>query len=62
MDYTKFPSTEYKYAGELDMAIIHLENNEPDKRKAEWKEWRECINSLRLKYNEIVRFKCYKQI
>lgn len=62
MDYTKYSTKEYKFAGELDEDIEYLEANSPDKRTKEYSEWKTVINSLYARYNEIVGFKCYKQI
>ena len=59
-EYT--PKEYYSSAGELDKEIVVLEENEPDKRTKLWNVWKSNLNDLYLKYNFIVKFKCYKQI
>lgn len=62
INLNEFKEKEYKSAGLLDNDILLLESNEPDKRTVGWKEWRDVINTLRLKYNEIMKMKIYKKI
>ncbi len=52
----------YSGAGELDVEILELENNEPDKRTKDWKLWAEHLNKLYSLYNEKLGFKVYKRI
>jgi hypothetical protein len=44
---------------ELQEIIGELEDNEPDKRKKEWKRWKERINILRKEYNRKARQQIY---
>lgn len=48
--------------GEVNIEIVKLENNIPDKRTKEYLEWKEKFNYLCGKYNEMVDDKIYKLI
>jgi hypothetical protein len=53
---------EYTNCGEIKDEIDTLEDNIPDKRTKEYKEWQKKINFLFEKYNKCCNFTAYKLI
>lgn len=53
---------EYENCGDLDELIQKVEQEMPDGRTKDYKIWMERINHLYLKYNKLVKFKCYKML
>ena len=55
-----FQEKVYKNLGEIDQDIVYLEQNQPDKRTKEFKEWVKDINYLFSLYNKMTGSKIYK--
>lgn len=55
-----FQEKVYKNLGEIDQDIVYLEQNQPDKRTKEFKEWVKDINYLFSLYNKMAGSKIYK--
>lgn len=52
----------FENAGEIDKYIIYLEENQPDLRTKEGKEWLTRINHLYTLYNKATGEKIYKML
>ena len=54
--------TNFVNCGDVQEEIDRLQNKEPDKRKKEWKIWKNQLNELFNKYNSLIEDKIYKLI
>lgn len=52
----------YENCAQVDEDIEKLENEIPDKRTKEYREWKEKMNYLFLLYNKFVKFKAFAPI
>lgn len=55
-----FFNQEFENCGHVQREIIKLEDNPPDKRTKEYLVYRDKLNYLYIKYNELGEFKAYK--
>lgn len=62
MNYEELYSIKYENCGHIQPYIDELEDNCPDKRTKEYREWEKIMNFLMEKYNKFANFKAYKII
>jgi len=62
MDLEELKTKEWENAGAIALEIFKLEGNIPDKRTKEYNEWKEKVNFLYEKYNEVANFAAFKLI